>query len=366
MTDTIVVLASYAESLLNFREPLLRVLHEKGYHIVACAPACVETERRLKELGVDFVATPLRRTSMSPFADLRYLICLVRLLRRRRPVATIAYTAKPVIWGSFAARIAGVPKICAMITGVGSALIDNSTLTSGILTLLYRGSLALCSAVAFQNPDDEAEFVDRGLLAPGRSFRVNGSGVPLDRFTPAALPDSPVFLLIARLLADKGIREFAAAARQVKARYPFARFRLAGWFDDNPSALSRDEVEGWVKEGILEYVGRLHDVRPEIAAARVYVLPSYREGTPRTVLEAMAMARPVITTDAPGCRETVKDGWNGVLVPVRNVELLAAAMLRFIEEPAAAVEMGKRSRELALVKFDARLVARELVSGFGL
>jgi glycosyltransferase involved in cell wall biosynthesis len=369
MSSTVCVFASYADSLINFRAPLLQALRQKQYRVVACAPANDSVQHRLAGMGVEFAATELQRTSVNPLADLRYLWRLVGLLRATRPLATISYTAKPVIWGSLAARIAGVPQICAMITGLGSGMMAASTLqrcTASAMELLYRTALSACGSVAFQNPDDEKEFVDKGLVASDKTFRVNGSGVPLDHFVPAALPDAPVFLLIGRLLADKGIREYAAAAKIVKARHPSAVFRLAGWFDQNPSALSQQEVQEWVDQGTIEFLGKLEDVRGALAAARIYVLPSYREGTPRTVLEAMAMGRPVITTDAPGCRETVKHGSNGLLVAPKSVSELAHAMEQLLLNPQLAAQMGERSREQAISRFDANAVANDLLAGFRL
>jgi glycosyltransferase involved in cell wall biosynthesis len=258
-----------------------------------------------------------------------------------------------------------------MITGLGFAFTTNGPdrrLASLLIERLYRVALRRCNSVVFQNADDQREFTARGLIAAGqRSFVVNGSGVDLRRFRPVALPRAPVFLLIARMLHDKGVREFCEAAAQIKGRYPEARFRLVGWFDaDNPRSISPKELETWCADGIAEYRGSVDDVRPEIAQCRVYVLPSYREGTPRTVLEALAMGRPVITTDAPGCRETVREGWNGYLVPVRDSLALAQAMARFISHPSLAEDMGINSRLLAESKYDARQVAENIVVGAGL
>jgi glycosyltransferase involved in cell wall biosynthesis len=200
-----------------------------------------------------------------------------------------------------------------------------------------------------------------GLIEHGRGYVVNGSGVELQRFSPVPLPGSSTFLLIARFLVDKGIREYVEAAQQVRRNNPRARFLLVGWHDDNPSSLGDEEVNGWVELGIIEYLGRLDDVRPAIAQADVYVLPSYREGTPRTVLEAMAMGRPIITTDVPGCRQTVVEGRNGFLVPPRDASALAQAMNRFIQDGGLAARMGHESRRLAEERFDAEIVARAVV-----
>jgi glycosyltransferase involved in cell wall biosynthesis len=367
MRQSVVLLASYARSLLTFRGPLLVALQRRGYEVIGVGPPCAETAAALQAMGIRFEPVVGMRTSTNPIGDIAYLVRLTALLWRIRPKAIISYTAKPVIWGSLAATVARVENRFAIITGVGSILMRSQrTLLGSLLKSLYRISLGTCQRIAFQNPDDRSEFIEQGLVRAERTFQVNGSGVQLDHYQRALPPHQPVFLLIARLIADKGIREYAAAARMLKLRFPHARFRLAGWFDANPTAMSREEVDGWVREGFIEYAGHLEDVRPEIAGALVYVLPSYREGTPRTVLEAMAMGRAIVTTDAPGCRETVKHEWNGLLVKPKDVGELATAMERFILDPMLAVTMGQRSRELAVGKYDAGVVASELLLGFGL
>jgi glycosyltransferase involved in cell wall biosynthesis len=185
---------------------------------------------------------------------------------------------------------------------------------------------------------------------------VNGSGVDVTAFAVAPLPTEPHFLLIARLLGDKGVREYAQAAQRTREIYPQARFSLVGWLDENPDSISQAELDSWVREGTLNFLGRLSDVRPALASCSVFVLPSYREGTPRTVLEAMAMGRAVITTDAPGCRETVVNGDNGFLVSVKSVAALTVAMTRFLDDPELAVRMGRRGRYLAEQKYDVHKV----------
>lgn len=367
----VVLIASYAPSLWTFRRHLIAALSKKGYRVVACAPAHGAALEKLAALEVEFVPLGPARTSLNPMRDVQYLCGLVRLCRRVRPAAVISYTAKPVIWGSLAARWAGVKTVVGMVTGLGFAFTGSPASRSWVsaaVERLYRIALRRCDSVIFQNPDDQRVFTDRRLVSrSGKSFVVNGSGVDLAEFQPTKLPGTPVFLLVARILADKGVREYCQAAAIVKRKRPEVCFRLVGWFDrGNPRAISPEELDGWCANGVVEYRGAVEDVRPEIAQCRVYVLPSYREGTPRTVLEAMAMGRPIITTDAPGCRETVRPGWNGYLVPVRDSAALAAAMESLLVEQNLAETMGANSRRLAESRYDGWQVAESILSGAGL
>lgn len=358
----IIVLASYSPSLLNFRGPLIRRLVARGYAVIGCGPE--DAAESLAGIGCGFERIGPSRTALNPLSDLRYAWRLLGLFRRQRPAAVIAYTIKPVIWGCLVGYFAGVPVRAAMITGLGYAFGRSSAKRSGIQMVilgLYRLALRRATAVIFQNNDDRKEFENRGLVEPGRGHVVNGSGVELDKFRPVPLPGSQTFLLIARLLVDKGIREYAAAARLVRKTYPQARFLLVGWEDKNPQALPRGELETWIHERLIEYVGRLDDVRPALSDADVYVLPSYREGTPRTVLEAMAMGRPIITTDVPGCRETVAHGVNGFLVPPQDPNALATAMMTLLKTPSVAEQMGREGRRMAEEKYNAQTVAESVI-----
>lgn len=312
---------------------------------------------------------PLRRTGTNPLADAASLVALVRLIRKLRPDVTLPYTIKPVVYGTLAAWLAGVPRRFALVTGLGYAFTgERQGPVKRIISLLYRFALAKAHKVFFQNPDDERLFRHIGLLPSRvRSVVVNGSGIDIESHRVQPLPaGTPTYLMIGRLLGDKGVREYAQAAARVKQRHPNARFLLVGWIDANPDAIAPDELDGWRQEGVIEFLGKLDDVRPAIAASTVYVLPSYREGTPRTVLEAMAMGRPIITTDAPGCRETVIDGENGYLVPVKSVDALADAMLRFIDDPGLAPRMGKRSREIAEDKYDVHKINAVMLREMGI
>lgn len=371
---TFLLIASFPDSLIKFRGPLLRALVAKGLDVHVAAPDLADVpdiRTELEALGITLHEIGLKRTGTNPVADLATVTELWQLMRRIRSDYVLGYTIKPVIYGSLAAWLAGVPNRFALVTGLGYAFTGEASGKRGLLRKLiqrlYRFGLSKSRKVFFQNPDDEALFRQLKLLpADIPSCVVNGSGVDVADYALAPLPEKPSFLLIARLLGDKGVREYAQAARKVKARYPDAVFRLVGWIDDNPDAISQQELDEWVNTGIVEFLGKLADVRPAIADCNVYVLPSYREGTPRTVLEAMAMGRPVITTDAPGCRETVTDGDNGFLVQVEAVDELAAAMVRFIESPELVAEMGERSRMVAERKYDVHRVNEFMLAEMGI
>lgn len=368
----LLLVASLAESVMNFRADLLRAFQSKGFEVHVAAPGLrgdSDLKQRMLECGWQVHSFPLQRTGMNPFADLRTLWFLYRLTKKIGPSVVLPYTIKPVIYGTLAAWLAGVPGRFAMVTGLGYTFMGHAE-RSGLATLvkrMYRFTLDKTRRVFFQNPDDQALFRSLGLLRHSTpSSLVNGSGVDVSSFVVAPLPPEPHFLLIARLLGDKGVREYAQAAQRVKKQFPQARFSLVGWLDENPDAITQSELDAWVHAGTLDYLGHLSDVRPAIAACSVYVLPSYREGTPRTVLEAMAMGRAVITTDAPGCRETVVDGDNGFLVPVKSVDALAEAMTRFITDATLAARMGQRGRQLAEDKYDVHKVNAALLKEMGL
>ena len=367
----ILVAGGAARSLLNFRGALLKALVDRGHEVVACAPdATPVVQRRLKSLGVRYREVPLARTNVSPAGDLVTWMACRRIILKEKPDRVLAYTVKPVIYMHLAARMAGNPPVYGMITGLGYAFGSGAfkqKLIGSVVGALYRAALAGSSGVFFQNPDDRAFFLSKGLLAAKvPAVLINGSGVDLSWYAPKPLPKAPVFLFAGRLLVEKGIREYCQAAYRLKNRYPEAMFQIAGGLDSNPGSIRPDELRQWQAEGVIEHLGVLDDIRPAYEGARVFVLPSYREGTPRTVLEAMAMGRPVITTDAPGCRETVVDGENGFLVPVRDTDSLAKAMERFIIHPETADQMGEKGRRMAVRKYDVNDVNAVIMTVMGI
>ncbi len=367
----VLLLGSYAPSLINFRGPLIAAMVERGHEVFAVAPDIgPDIAAKLVALGATPVPVALSRASLNPLATWRSGRQLRALVERIAPDVMIAYTIKPVVLGAAAARAARVPFFAAMITGMGYAflggLAPKRLAIRLVAMLMYRRAVAASRLVIFQNEDDRSDFRRLRLLPAAKpSLVVNGSGVDLDHYTPEPVPPEPSFLMISRFLRDKGIAEFGAAAARLKAEFPSVRIALAGWIEAIPDSIGQAELDSILAGGI-EDLGHLADVRPALARASVYVLPSYREGTPRTVLEAMAMGRAVITTDAPGCRGTVVEGENGFLVPVGDADALYRAMRRFIEEPGLARSMGEASLRLVREKFDVHKVNAAILEATGL
>lgn len=352
---------------------MLEEFVKAGHDVAVCAPENnPEFIEKFSKMRIAFIPFPLVRNGMSPTKDLSALRFLVRTLRKIQPDVVFSSSTKPVIYGSLAARLAGVPRFFSMISGVGYAFIElgfKRKLINLLVRALFRLALKKNVSVFFQNTDDRDLFVRLGLVYKAQTVLINGSGVDLTHFHPVPVPPqkAPVFLLICRLVKDKGVVEYVEAARTVKSRTPEAAFHLLGPFDsNNPSAVSKQEIEMWEKEGVIHYCGETEDVRPFLAASSVFVLPSYYEGTPRSTLEAMATGRPILTTDVAGCRETVIDGKNGFLVPLQDAKALAEGMERFIENPELIVTMGEASRNYAVEKFDVDKVNAKILKVMGL
>lgn len=370
------LIASFPDSILNFRGDLVRALINKGKEVHVASPDVpVGSQKRknIEALGCIVHNIPMSRVGLNPFHDFKTLWALWKLMRSVKPRFVLAYTVKPVIYGLICARLSGVAYRFALITGLGYSFqeptkrLSPRILLTKLVQNLYSFSLRGCCCVFFQNTDDEDLFRERRLIDTSvKSVVVNGSGVDTSYYATTPLPSQIKFLLIARLLGSKGVREYVEAARQIKAQYPDTIFAVAGWIDENPDAISLIELESWINEGLICYLGRLSDVRPAIADCSVYVLPSYREGTPRTVLEALAMGRPIITTDAPGCRETVVHGKNGFLVKVKDAEEIVKAMKAFIDQPSLIGVMGEASRSLAERKYDVHTVNGQMLAGMGI
>jgi glycosyltransferase involved in cell wall biosynthesis len=367
----VLLLGSFAPSLINFRGPLIAAMIARGHEVTAAAPKIdPRTAAGLRAMRAEPRSIAISNASLNVASLLRSYASLRRLIREVRPDIVIGYTIKPVILAALAGRAERVPRIVALITGLGFAFtggVEAKRLVSRVAaSLLYRIALKRADVVLFQNSDDQKLFRRLRLLPRTKeSAVINGSGIDTEHFTPVTVPCTPSFLMISRLLRDKGIREYEAAAARLKAAHPKVRVALVGYLDPSPDSISQEDLDRMRDSGV-EFLGKLEDVRPAIAACSVYVLPSYREGTPRSVLEAMAMGRAIITTDAPGCRETVIEGRNGFLVPPRDADALYEAMLRFIEQPGLAAAMGAESRKIAEEKYDVRKVNADLMRHAGL
>jgi glycosyltransferase involved in cell wall biosynthesis len=356
---TIAISINASWNIFNFRAGLIRALQAAGHEVVALSPPDAFAPR-LAELGVRHVAVPMDSAGVSPAHDLALLARYRRALKAVRPDVFLGYTAKPNIWGSLAAQSLGIA-VVNNVSGLGTAFIRETLLTR-IVTMLYRSAFRRSATVFFQNGEDRDLFVSRRIVDPGKAALLPGSGIDLERFAPRerAEGDSFAFLMVARLLWDKGVREYVDAARLVREEYPGARFRLLGFLDVvNRTAVPRAEVEAWAADGLIDYLGDAEDVRPHIAAADCVVLPSYREGLPRVLLEAAAMARPLIATDVPGCRHVVEEGANGFLCAARDSGSLAEAMLKMLRLPTEQrLAMGAAARRRVESDYDERIVAR--------
>lgn len=348
------VIGALPSSLVNFRGQLLLALSKRCSSVFALASGANEKESKaINNLSVKYSDYIVSRNGLNPATDIVTLIVLSLFFKKNKPDLVLAYTIKPIIWGGLAARFTNVKSFYAMVTGLGYAFQKGGVaknLLNVLVKFLYRSALKKSKGVIFQNRDNMQVFIDEGIVPKEKCFLVNGSGVDLSHYSLSPLPSTPHFLLIARLLGDKGIREYVQAAQLVKQKYPEAVFELVGPEDPSPDGIKLDEVYQWTESGVIKYSGATTDVRPFIENCAIYVLPSYHEGMPRTVLEAMAMGRPILTTDVPGCRETVIDGENGWLVEKANAEQLAEKMIWFIENQDKWQAMGKSSHDMAKAK----------------
>ena len=360
----VLIIAPYTPEVISFRGELIKSIVKEGHEVIVVAPE-KEGAEGVKELGADFYQLWFDRVSTNPIRDLKLIYDLYQFIRRHKPDVVFGYTIKPVIYGAMAAKIARVKNIYTMITGLGHTFIVESKkdkIVTEIVKVLYRLSSKCTNKLIFQNSADLEEFVGQGLIDKEKCSVVDGSGVDLNRFKGEELPKEPIFLLIARVIREKGIIEYMEAARKIKKIYPQAIFRLVGPFDANPTSLKIEDLEPYIKDGSIEYLGAKKDVRPCINECSIYVLPSYREGTSRTVLEAMAMGRPILTTDAPGCIETIKDNKNGFLVPIKDSESLVEKMEWFINHMDKAQEMGEASYQYCKERYDVNKVNQDMLN----
>lgn len=348
----------------NFRGELIKEIISKGYDVTVTGPDETDVDK-ITQLGADFRLIPMNKTGTNILGDLKYCRALYGLFKSEKPDAVLGYTVKPVIYGSIAAKRAGVKNINAMITGGGYAFTAKSLkarVIGIIVRKLYKIGLGKADNVIFQNNDDLNEFTQSGLVKRAKCYVVNGSGVNTERFTPKPYPEQPSFFMLSRLLKSKGVGEYLEAAAIAKKEHPEVKFYLLGKYEtDMQDAIAKEDIEKYIKNGVVERFEETGDVRPYYEKCSVYVLPSYREGTPRTVLEAMAMARPIITTDTQGCRETVENEKNGFLVPVKDAQAIKEKMLYYIDNPDTIKEMGEVSRQIVEEKYDVGKVNQNML-----
>jgi glycosyltransferase involved in cell wall biosynthesis len=365
----IAIISKQAFSLRNFRGPMMAEIISRGHEVIAFAPDFNETNRAdLMAMGVQPVDYHISQSGLNPLKELLGIFKLLILLRSHKPDISFVYFLKPLVIGTIAAWLAGVPHRFGLVEGLGYAFTTHSgtEVRRRIAKRLVINGLRLATArlhkIIFLNSEDLGDFLRLGLATSSQTEMLGPIGVDLSEWSVAPLPQTPVtFIFVARLLRDKGIGEFVAAARILRSENPELRFIVLGDIDGNPSAITRSEMDAWVDEGVIEWPGHV-DVKPWLAKAHVFVLPSYyREGVPRSTQEAMAMGRAVITTDAPGCRETVDEGINGFLVPVRDPQAVASVMRRFVERPETVAIMGAASRQIAVERFSVQAQNEKLL-----
>lgn len=367
------LIGGFASSLINFRGPLLKRL-VLDFEVYAAAPYIDDdTRAKVEKIGAICISTEFVRTGLNPVKDLKALAKFRKQIKAIQPDVVLAYTIKPVVFGLKAAKFKGVKRY-ALITGKGSGFDEyslKSKAVSKVVKGLYRDTLKLVDGVIFQNKDDQAFFIENELVhVQSNSTVIEGTGVDMIHYQLKSEPtvsEKLKFLFIARLIKEKGIPELVQASKLLKEKGYDFEVQLLGWVDPNPGGISQQEVENLHASGIVNYLGTTDDVRPFIEASDVFVLPSYyNEGLPRTIQEAMAMKKPIITTDHPGCRETVEQHRNGFLIPVRDSNALADAMEHFILEPKQVLKMGNESYEMAKEKFDVNKINERLLIFMGL
>ena len=369
----IIIIGALPQSLINFRGDLLKALIAAGHEVTAMASETeVDVITALLDMGVFFRPYPIQRNAMNPLRDLQTLLALRKIFYELKPDIVLAYTIKPVVWGGLAAQLSSAPSFYALIEGLGFAFQGGNyhrKIVGFIASSLYKLALRKASRVIFLNPDNRKTFLKQRLIRESKTAIIDSIGLNLDFYRYNEISEkseSVIFLTIARLLGEKGLREYAEAAEIVKQCYPDAEFRLIGQAETSPDAISSDEVSRWKTQASIDYIGEVIDVRPHLIECHIYVLPSYHEGMPRTILEAMAIGRPILTTDVPGCRETVVQGENGYLIPKADAQALAERMIWFIEHPEEWQRMGRCSREMAEKRFDVNKINNELMEIMGL
>jgi glycosyltransferase involved in cell wall biosynthesis len=365
----IIIVSNSSSNLINFRGQLIKKLIDEKFQVSVIIPNKNFTrdfETKILKLGAKTYTIPLDRAGLNPFRDFTTYLALRSIFKKIKPKIVISYTSKPIIYSGLAIGKNKKINFFPNLTGLGYGFTENigfkRVFVNFILKILYKLSLKFSTSIIFQNPDDELLFRNLNIVKKNKTYIVNGSGVDLDYYTPSALPSAPIFLMLSRLVADKGVMEYCEAAKIIRTKFPNAIFKLAGSFDPNPSGLKYDQLKEYIDDKDIEYLGHTNDSRSLLNSCRFYVLPSYREGTPRSVLEAMSVGRPIITTNATGCKETVEDGINGLLVQIKNTKSLVAAIEKMLNFDNKKInKMAYESIKLVREKYDVRKVNQHII-----
>lgn len=366
----IAVLSSHTSSLFWFRMDMMKDFIKKGHTVIALGsePESI-WKKKFEKHNIDYRQLYVERNGMNPLKDLKTLKSLYFFMKKEKPDKIFAYQAKTIVYGCIAAKMNGISEVYPLIAGLGSVFRGEGFKNKIIKTIMKVEYWIACTCskkVFFQNQDDKNMFIQNRLLKENKTIIINGSGVNLEVFKPTPLPKTPSFLFIGRLIKDKGIVEYLEACKAIKAKHPDVRCLLVGPYDSNPSALKPEELNSYIEKGSIEYFGEQNDVSSFISQCSTYVLPSYHEGTPKTVLEAMAMGRAIITSDAPGCKETVIDSLNGYLVKVKDIQGLINKMEYLISNQEACVSMGQESAKIAKEKYDVNIINRLIMQSMDL
>lgn len=360
MQKTIAIVATNGASLLNFRGPFIRELVSNGYRVVCVS---IESDSELgdsiRQLGAEYRQIAGDRVGIGIASGFKMIEDYKRFFQNLKPEYAFLYMSKPIAFGGLAAIRTGVPHINILVNGLENAYYRTGMkdwLVRTVMSYFYKRVSAKADNVFFQNHDDQGYFLKHGMLLKENSHVVGGSGVDMEHFSREPLPDEPVILMTARLLWSKGIREFFTAVKAVKAKHPETKVLLVGGLDDNDEAITKQQLDDFIKENDVEYCGFADDVRPYLKRCSIFVLPSYHEGLPRSVIEAMAVGRPIITTDVPGCRETVVDGVNGFIVPSHESTKLAEKMESLVADATLRQNMADASYQRCLDLFDVKKV----------
>lgn len=375
---SVIIIGTVASSILGFRANLIKALLEQQHSVYAFVSEYSQDElNAIAELGAIPITYELNRGGINPLADAKVTYVLSNKIKAINPDLVFSYFSKPVIFGTLAAKLAKVPRVIGMLEGLGYAFTEQpeglskkAQLIKSIQVLLYKIALPQLDKIIFLNPDDPKDLLETYHIKVKQVDILGGIGLDLDEYNyqPIETIDSPInFLFIGRMLKEKGIHDFISAAKIVKQSHPDVQFTVLGAIDPfNPGALQQSELDRLISLNVINYPGQVDNVQKWIAASHVFVLPSYREGVPRSTQEAMAIGRAVITTDVPGCRETVTDGVNGFLIEKWNPQALAEKMIYFIEHPEEIKKMGYESYKIAQDKFDADKVNKRLTNMLGL